>query len=53
MDSIDSLHPLTRAWLPAATGEALAAFVMKERPVTTLPNLFVRRLAPHDKPTSR
>ena len=36
--------------LPAATGEALAAYVMKERPVTTLPTLFVRRLAPHDKP---
>ncbi|MGB6116151.1 MAG: tyrosine-type recombinase/integrase [Comamonas sp.] len=36
--------------LPAATGEALAAYVMQERPVTTLPTLFVRRLAPHDKP---
>lgn len=36
--------------LPAATGEALSAYVMKERPVTTLPTLFVRRLAPHDKP---
>jgi integrase len=36
--------------LPAATGQALAAYVMQERPATTLPTLFVRRLAPHDRP---
>ena len=36
--------------LPAATGQALAAYVMQERPATALPTLFVRRLAPHDRP---
>ena len=36
--------------LPAATGEALAAYVMHERPATTLQTLFVRRMAPHDRP---
>lgn len=36
--------------LPAATGEALAAYVMHERPATALPTLFVRRMAPHDRP---
>ena len=36
--------------LPTATGQALAAYVMHERPVTTLPFLFVRRKAPHDSP---
>lgn len=39
--------------LPATTGEALAAYVMKEQPPTTLPSLFVRRMAPHDKPIGR
>lgn len=36
--------------LPAATGQALAAYVMHERAATTLPTLFVRRMAPHDRP---
>ena len=36
--------------LPAATGDALAAYLMRERPATSLPTLFVRRLAPHDRP---
>ena len=36
--------------LPAATGQALAAYVMHERPVTALPSLFVRRMAPHNRP---
>lgn len=36
--------------LPAATGQALAAYVMRERGTTTLPTLFVRRMAPHDRP---
>lgn len=36
--------------LPAATGQALAEYVMHERPATTQPDLFVRRLAPHDQP---
>jgi len=36
--------------LPAATGQALAEYLRHERPMSTLPTLFVRRLAPHDKP---
>ena len=36
--------------LPAATGQALAEYMRHERPATTLPSLFVRRLAPHDRP---
>ena len=36
--------------LPAATGQALAAYVMHERPLTTLPSVFVRRMAPHNWP---
>ena len=36
--------------LPALTGQALAEYMRHERPATTLPSLFVRRLAPHDKP---
>ena len=36
--------------LPAATGQALATYVMHERTPTTLTTLFVRRLAPHDRP---
>lgn len=39
--------------LPETSGEALAAYVMRERPATTLPTLFVRRLAPHDRPIGR
>ena len=36
--------------LPAVTGQALAEYMRHERPATTLPSLFVRRMAPHDKP---
>jgi len=36
--------------LPAATGQALAEYMRHERPATTQPSLFVRRLAPHDRP---
>jgi len=36
--------------LPAVTGQALAEYMRRERPATTLPSLFVRRLAPHDRP---
>ena len=36
--------------LPAATGQALAEYLQHERPASTLPTLFVRRVAPHDKP---
>lgn len=36
--------------LPAATGQALAQYIRHERPVTTLTSMFVRRLAPHDRP---
>ena len=36
--------------LPALTGQALAEYMRHERPATMLPSLFVRRLAPHDKP---
>jgi integrase/recombinase XerC len=36
--------------LPAATGQALAEYLRHERPGSTLPTLFVRRVAPHDKP---
>jgi site-specific recombinase XerD len=38
--------------LPAVTGEALADYVCHERPKTTNPAVFVRCLAPHDKPIS-
>ena len=36
--------------LPSATGQALAEYLRHERPATTLPTLFVRRMAPHDRP---
>ena len=36
--------------LPAATGQALAEYLRHERPASALPTLFVRRVAPHDKP---
>ena len=36
--------------LPAATGQALAEYMRHERPTSSLPTLFLRRLAPHDKP---
>jgi site-specific recombinase XerD len=36
--------------LPAVTGEALADYICHERPKTTNPAIFVRCLAPHDKP---
>lgn len=36
--------------LPVATGQALAAYVMHERGVTTMTTLFVRKMAPHDRP---
>ena len=36
--------------LPAVTGHALSEYMRHERPATMLPSLFVRRLAPHDKP---
>jgi len=36
--------------LPAVTGQALAEYMRHERPATMLPSLFVRRMAPHDKP---
>ncbi len=36
--------------LPAATGQALAEYLQHERPSSTLPTVFVRRVAPHDKP---
>ncbi len=36
--------------LPTATGQALADYVCHERPKTTNPAVFVRCLAPHDKP---
>lgn len=38
--------------LPTVTGEALADYVCHERPKTTNPAVFVRCLAPHDKPIS-
>jgi integrase/recombinase XerC len=36
--------------LPVETGRALEAYVRHERPETDLGAVFVRRLAPHDKP---
>lgn len=36
--------------LPAATGRALADYVRHERPKTTNPAVFVRRMAPRDQP---
>jgi integrase/recombinase XerC len=36
--------------LPAVTGQALSEYMRHERPATTLPSLFVRRVAPHDRP---
>jgi site-specific recombinase XerD len=36
--------------LPAATGRALADYLRHERPTTTNPAVFVRRLAPRDQP---
>ena len=36
--------------LPAATGQALADYVCHERPKTTNPAVFVRRMAPRDQP---
>ena len=36
--------------LPATTGQALAEYLRHERPTSTLPTLFVRKVAPHDKP---
>jgi site-specific recombinase XerD len=36
--------------LPASTGRALADYVRHERPTTTNPAVFVRRLAPRDQP---
>jgi integrase len=36
--------------LPVATGQAIADYLRYERPRTTNPAVFVRRLAPHDKP---
>jgi len=38
--------------LPTVTGEALADYVCHERPKTTNPAVFVRCLAPRDKPIS-
>jgi len=36
--------------LPVPTGEAIADYLRYERPRTAIPAVFVRRLAPHDKP---
>lgn len=36
--------------LPMATGRALEAYLRHERPKTSDPAVFVRRLAPHDEP---
>jgi integrase/recombinase XerC len=36
--------------LPASTGRALAAYLRHERPKTSNPAVFVRRLAPRDQP---
>jgi integrase/recombinase XerC len=36
--------------LPASTGQALADYLRHERPATTNPAVFVRRLAPRDQP---
>ena len=36
--------------LPVVTGRALEAYLRHERPKTSDPAVFVRRLAPHDEP---
>jgi integrase len=36
--------------LPVATGEAIAAYLEKERPKTSNRAVFVRHIAPHDQP---
>lgn len=36
--------------LPVATGQALADYLQKERPPTSNPAIFVRRLGSHDQP---
>jgi integrase/recombinase XerC len=36
--------------LPVCTGQALADYLRHERPITSNPAVFVRRLAPHDQP---
>ncbi len=36
--------------LPTCTGQALADYLRHERPITSNPAVFVRRLAPHDQP---
>ena len=36
--------------LPATTGDAIAAYLQHERPVTTLRAIFVRLIAPCDQP---
>lgn len=36
--------------LPESTGQALADYLRHERPITSNPAVFVRRLAPHDQP---
>jgi site-specific recombinase XerD len=38
--------------LPVSTGQAIADYLRYERPRTTNPAVFVRRLAPHDAPIS-
>jgi integrase/recombinase XerC len=38
--------------LPISTGQAIADYLRYERPRTTNPAVFVRRLAPHDVPIS-
>ena len=38
--------------LPASTGEAIAAYLQQERPVTTSRAIFMRLIAPRDKPVS-
>ncbi len=41
---------MAEAHTAALTGQALAEYMRHERPATMLSSLFVRRLAPHDKP---
>ena len=36
--------------MPVVTGRALEAYLRHERPKTSDPAVFVRRLAPHDEP---
>lgn len=36
--------------LPACTGQALADYLRHERPITSNPEVVIRRLAPHDQP---